>query len=149
MIQKQRILFVCIHNSARSQMAEAFMKRECKSGCEIESAGIESGVMNPLVVEVMLEKGIDLSQKTTQTIEAVLGQAKQFTHVITVCDEASHERCPFIPGVRIREHWNVPDPSAMTGSYTERSEQTRLVRDEIEARAIKWCRENCTQPIPT
>ena len=139
---QKSILFVCIHNSARSQMAEAFLKREC-SDCIVESAGLEAGAMNPVVIEAMKEKGIDLSLKSTQSVDQVIASGKQCTHVITVCDDAAAERCPFIPGVRVREHWSLPDPSAFVGAESERLAQTRVVRDDIERRVTQWCNENC------
>jgi len=124
-------------------MAEAFLKRECMSDCVIESAGLEAAVINPVVIEAMREKGIDLSQKSTQSVEQVIASGKQFTDVITVCDDAAAERCPFIPGAQTREHWSLPDPSAFVGTAEERLEGTRKVRDEIERRVLQWCAANC------
>ncbi len=142
-LRQKRILFVCIHNSARSQMAEAFLKRECMTDCIIESAGLEAGVMNPIVIEAMKEKGIDLSQKSSQSVDQVIASGKQFTHVITVCDDAAAEQCPFIPGMLSREHWSLLDPSGFVGTKDERLERTREVRDDIEKRVMKWCEVNC------
>ena len=100
---KERILFVCIHNSARSQMAEAFMNELCADDCEAESAGLEPGTLNPLVVEALQEVGIDIAGKPTRDVFEVWKSGKWFTRVITVCDEASAERCPIFPGATKRE----------------------------------------------
>ena len=97
---KQRVLFVCVHNSARSQMAEAFLKQLAGDRFEVESAGIEPGALNPIVVDAMKEIGIDISGNQTKDVFDFLKRGKAFSYVITVCDEASGERCPIFPGVR-------------------------------------------------
>src|SRR5881275_1151107 len=107
---KKKILFVCIHNSARSQMAEAFLNDICGDEFEADSAGIEPGKLNPIVVEAMQEAGLDISGNTTKSVADLIASGKSFTHVITVCDEASAERCPVIPGSGTRLHWGFPDP---------------------------------------
>lgn len=96
---KHKVLFVCIHNSARSQMAEAFLNKHGPRQFETESAGIEPGKLNPNVVKVMQEVGIDLSRKGTQGVFDLFRQGKFYNAVITVCDAASAERCPIFPGV--------------------------------------------------
>src|SRR5882757_4670461 len=113
---KQRVLFICIHNSARSQMAEAWMNELCPDFFEAESAGLEPGTLNPLVVEAMSEVGIDISGKETRAVFDVFKSGKLFSYVITVCDETSAERCPIFPGVTKRLHWSFPDPSTLVGS---------------------------------
>jgi len=138
---KTRILFVCIHNSARSQMAEAFVNRYCGENFEAESAGLEPGKLNPLVVEAMAEDGIDLSRNTTKSVEDILRAGRTFDYVITVCDEASAERCPLFPGGGQRLHWGFPDPSQFTGIHAEKLEQVRNVRNAIAARVATWCEE--------
>ncbi len=109
-MEKQRVLFVCIHNSARSQMAEAFLKQLAGDKFDVESAGLEPGKLNPAVVEVMKEIGIDISRNTTKSVFDLLKQAKLYSYVITVCDESQSERCPIFPGVRQRLHWSFTDP---------------------------------------
>ena len=130
-MSKTSVLFVCIHNSARSQMAEAFLKSFASDRFEVYSAGIEPGMLNPVVVEVMKEKGIDISGNKTKTVSGFLEQEKPFDYVITVCDETSAERCPVFPGNVKRLHWGFPDPSALEGSFEEKVKRTREIRDAI------------------
>ena len=127
----KKVLFVCIHNSARSQMAEAFLNHLGKGKFIAESAGIEKGQLNPLVVKSLLEEGIDISQKKTTTVDEVLAAGKKFDYVVTVCDEASAERCPVFPGTGIKLHWGFPDPSKFTGDPEEKLEKIREVRVAI------------------
>jgi arsenate reductase len=140
-VNKQKVLFVCVHNSARSQMAEAFLKWIAGDQFEVESAGIEPGTLNPLVVKCMMEKGIDISHNRTKDVSDFLKQGKRFQYVITVCDETSGERCPIFPGISTRLHWNFEDPSSFTGTDEERLSHTRLVRDAIEARVGQFVYE--------
>ena len=138
---KLRVLFVCIHNSARSQIAEAWLNHLCGEHFLAESAGLEPGRLNPLAVEVMKEAGIDISMKKTQGVFDVFKRGDFFPYVITVCDETSAERCPIFPGVTQRIHWSFADPAATTGTHAERLAQTRIIRDEIRARIESWCAE--------
>jgi len=140
---KQKVLFICVHNSARSQMAEAFLNEICGVQFEAHSAGLEPGKLNPLAVEAMREIGIDISQNQTQPVFDVFKSAELFSYVITVCDETSAERCPIFPGVARRLHWSFPDPSALRGTHEERLAGTRKIRDEIRARVEMWCDEVC------
>lgn len=140
---KKKILFVCIHNSARSQMAEAWLNRLCPASFEAYSAGLEPGTLNPLVAEAMRETGIDISGNQTKSVFDMFKSGKMFAYVITVCDEASAERCPIFAGVTTRLHWSFPDPSALTGSHAEKMERMREIRDMIKARVAEWCRESC------
>ena len=110
MIMKQKVLFICAHNSARSQMAEAFLNDICGDHFEAYSAGLEPGALNPMAVEAMREVGIDISHKGTQSVFDVFKSGELFAYVITVCDETSAERCPIFPGVTTRLHWSFPDP---------------------------------------
>src|SRR5215831_8713924 len=102
---KKNVLFVCIHNSARSQMAEAFLNQICGSQFEGHSAGLEPGKLNPIVVEAMREVGIDISGNQTKSVSDMLNSGKEFAYVVTVCDETSAERCPIFPGGTISLHW--------------------------------------------
>jgi arsenate reductase (thioredoxin) len=131
---QHKILFVCIHNSARSQMAEAFLQKYGGEHFKVESAGIEPGNINPNVVTVMHEAGIDLSQKGTQAVFDLFRAGRLYNAVITVCDEASAERCPIFPGRVKRIAWSFNDPSGFAGTPEEILQQTRDVRDEIETK---------------
>ena len=144
---KQNVLFICIHNSARSQMAEAWLNHLCGDAFAAESAGLEPGTLNPLVVEAMQEVGIDISQKKTRAVADVLKSEKLFSHVVTVCDETSAERCPIFPGTAQRLHWGFPDPSTLTGNHDEKMANVRKIRDVIRARIEEWCTEVCPEPV--
>ncbi len=138
---KKRVLFVCIHNSARSQMAEAWLNKLCGDQFEAQSAGLEPGKLNPLVVAAMAEVGIDISKKGTQSVDDVLESGQTFAYAITVCDETSAEKCPVFPGPTQRLHWGFPDPSVLTGTHEEKLADVRKIRDEIRARIEQWCAE--------
>jgi arsenate reductase len=141
---KQRVLFICIHNSARSQMAEAWMNRICSDQFEAQSAGLEPGTLNPLVVEAMSEVGIDISHKRTQRVFDIWKSGPVFAYVVTVCDESGAEKCPIFPGPTRRLHWSFPDPSALTGTNEQKLAAVRKIRDDIRARIETWCDEICT-----
>lgn len=139
-----KVLFVCIHNSARSQMAEAYLKHFGGPGFIAESAGFEPTHINPLVIEVMREDGIDLSEKGTQSVFDLFKQGKVFTHVVTVCDDSQESRCPVYPGMTHRLHLPFPDPGTVEGDHTERLRQTRIIRDSIKnavVEFISWARD--------
>jgi len=146
-MSKKKVLFVCVHNSARSQMAEAWANHLCGDFFEAQSAGLEPGTLNPLVVEVMKEKGIDISSKSTQGVSELIKRGETFSYVITVCDGASAEKCPIFPGLSQRLHWNFPDPSKATGTKEEKLAQIRTVRDAIKARIENWCSSVCVRVI--
>jgi arsenate reductase len=131
-LNKISVLFVCIHNSARSQMAEAFLKHIDGEHFAAESAGLEPGTLNPLAVEAMKEVGIDISRNPTKDAFELYKQGRTYNYVVTVCDAANSDRCPVFPGVTIRLHWFFDDPSAFTGSHEEKLAKTREVRDAIE-----------------
>jgi arsenate reductase len=135
---KPRILFICIHNSARSQMAEAWLNAICGEEFEAHSAGLEAGT-----VEAMAEVGIDISGKDTQRVFDLWKSGPVFAYVVTVCDESSAEQCPIFPGPTKRLHWSFPDPSALTGTAEEKLAGMRKVRDQIRARIEAWCQEIC------
>ena len=126
-----RVLFVCTHNSARSQMAEGFLRRLGGSAYEAASAGTEPGELHPLAVAVMAEEGIDIGGQRAKSVDDFVQQ--QFDYVITVCDDAN-ESCPIFPNARHRLHWSFPDPSAAGGTREERLAVFRTVRDGIKAR---------------
>ncbi len=140
-MEKKKVLFVCIHNSARSQIAEAFLNLLARDRFEAESAGLEPGSLNPLAVEVMKEIGIDISGNKTKSVLDFIKQGKLFHYVITVCDETSGNRCPIFPGYAKRLHWNFPDPSTIEGTHEEKLQETRKIRDAIKARIEAWIKE--------
>ena len=141
---KQKVLFICIHNSARSQMAEAWLNDICGDYFEAQSAGLEPGKLNSFAVQVMAEAGIDISKKKTQSTFDVFKSGELFGYVITVCDETSAERCPIFPGPAQRLHWSFPDPSAVTGTEEEKLSQVRIIRDEIRSKVKEWCGQVCS-----
>lgn len=140
---KQKVLFVCIHNSARSQMAEAFVNAECAGGLRAYSAGLEPGRLNPVVVETMREIGHDISGNATKSVRDEDVCSREYDYVVTVCDEASAEACPIYPTRGERLHWSFPDPSSFHGDPDEVLPRTREVRDAIAARVRAWCAEAC------
>jgi arsenate reductase len=137
-MKKTRVLFICVHNSARSQMAEAFLNEFSADRFAAESAGLEPGVLNPLVVQAMAEIGIDISAKTPRSAYDLLRQGKWYGWVITVCDESQAEACPIFPGAGQRRHWSFPDPAAFNGSEEEKLAQVRLLRDRICEKVKEW-----------
>ncbi len=132
----KKVLFVCVHNSARSQMAEAFLNKYGSKDFEAFSAGIEPGVLNLLVVKAMKEKGIDISDNKTKSAFDFVKQGKLFQYVVTVCDESTSQRCPIFPGVRERIMMSFEDPSSFTGSQEEQLGKIRKVRDKIEKEVL-------------
>ena len=138
---KHKILFVCIHNSARSQMAEAFLKQSGADNFEAESAGIEPGNLNANVVQVMQEIGIDISRNATKDVFTLFRQGNMYQAVVTVCDAASAERCPIFPGMSKRIAWSFSDPSQFKGTKEEILQQTRTVRDEIKDKVQEFISE--------
>jgi arsenate reductase (thioredoxin) len=131
---KKRILFICTHNSARSQMAEGLLRALAADQFEAFSAGTEATHVRPLAIKAMAELGIDISRQQSKTLDRYLNEP--FDEVITVCDTAA-EACPFFPGAAKRHHWSFPDPSKATGSEAEQLAVYRRVRDEIQARIEK------------
>jgi arsenate reductase (thioredoxin) len=141
---KKKVLFICVHNSARSQMAAALLNQRCGEFFEAESAGLEPGELNPMAVEVLSEIGIDISGNKTRAVFDVFKSGQLFAYVITVCAESEAAGCPIFPGVTTRLHWSFPDPSKLTGSHEERLEGTREIRDQIADRIETWCNEVCS-----
>jgi len=137
MEKKKRVLFLCTGNSARSQMAEAFLKKYAGDHFEVYSAGLEPRGMNPLTVKVMDEIGMDISDQESKGIEGFLG--KVFIHtLITVCDQAE-KNCPSIwPGITEKMHWSFEDPAAFEGSEEEKLEKFREARGLIDEKVRAW-----------
>ena len=136
---KTSVLFVCLHNSARSQMAEAFLNSLAGDKFFAESAGLEAGTLNPYVVQVMKEVGIDISQNKTDSVFEFFKQGRLYAYVIAVCDAANAERCPIFPGLICnRINWSFPNPSEFKGTEEEILAKTREVRDLIKAEIEKF-----------
>ncbi len=138
---KKKVLFVCVHNSARSQMAEAWLNYLCGEQFEAESAGLSPGQLNPLAVQVMREVGIDISHKQPQAVFDCVKSGKLYAFVVTVCDESSAERCPIFAGVTQRLHWGFPDPAALLGTEEEKLAKTREIREMIKVKILEWCQQ--------
>lgn len=128
---RQRVIFVCTHNSARSQMAEGMLRAWGGDRFEAFSAGTEATRVRPEAITVMDEIGIDISGHTSKTLEPFLGEA--FSWLITVCDQA-REACPTMPGVAQQLHWSIDDPAAIEGTEHERLEAFRVARDTLRDR---------------
>ncbi len=128
---RPKVLFLCTHNSARSQMAEGLLRSLAGDRFEAHSAGTEATQVRPLAVRAMAEIGVDVSDQESKTLERYLGEPVE--HVITVCD-AANETCPVFPGAKNRLHWSFEDPAQATGTEEERLEMFRKVRDEIRER---------------
>ena len=130
--EKQSVLFICVHNSARSQMAEEYLRLFADDLFEVESAGLEPGALNPHVVTLLQEEGIDISGKQTRGVFEVYQSGKTYSYVITVCSREAEENCPRFPGPVRRLSWPFPDPSAFQGTTEEILKKTREVRDVIK-----------------
>jgi len=142
---KPKILFLCTGNSARSQMAEAWLKYYASDFFEVYSAGLEPKGVNPYTIMVMEEAGVDMSSHHSKSLEEYINKIN-FSYLITVCSSAD-ERCPYFPGMGIRMHWPFEDPAAAQGSSAEITEKFRLVRDQIKDRIKKWLYEQGIEPI--
>ena len=140
-MKKVKVLFVCVHNSARSQMAEAFLNKLAGDRFVAESAGIEAGLLNPLAVEAMAEVGIDISQNTTRRVFDLLKSGSFFQYVITVCDAVNAQECPVFPGALQHIHWSFPDPAQLQGTHDEKMKEIRKIRDSIKEKIESWISE--------
>ena len=136
-----RVLFVCVHNSARSQMAEAYLNRLAAGKARAESAGLEPGTLNPIVVEALAEDGIDIAGKETRSVQSLIERGERFDYVIAVCDKEAAERCPIFPAEKERLHWPFADPSALAGDREAKLAQTREIRDEIRSAVERFVAE--------
>ncbi len=131
-MKKLKILFICVHNSARSQMAEAYLEAFAGGKFDVESAGFEPGILNPLVIEAMKEDGIDISANRTKSVFELYKEGRTYNFVITVCDQAESEKCPIFPGMVTKVNWSFPDPSKLQGSDEEKMVRVREIRDSIK-----------------
>ena len=138
---KSRVLAICVHNSARSQMTEAYLRQYGGDILEVESAGIEPGSVNPVVVELLAEDGIDISGKATQSVFDLAKAGRAFDYVIAVCDPEASEQCPIFPAERQRLHWPFADPSKAEGSFEERVDAVRPIREQIRSEVQGFVRK--------
>jgi arsenate reductase (thioredoxin) len=139
-VEKPRVLFLCTGNSARSQIAEAFLNTYAGEHFEAHSAGLEPKGLNPLTIKVMDEVGIDISGQASKGVETYLGKVL-FQYLITVCDDAD-KNCPTVwPGVNTRMHWSFEDPARLEGTAEEKLTKFREVRDLIEAKIKDWLKQ--------
>ncbi len=129
-------------------MAEAFVNDLCPESFEAESAGLEPGTLNPLVVEVMRELGMDISGKRTRSLEEAAKTGRRFDYVVTVCEPTKANAEIELPGSFVRQHWDVPDPAAIQGSYEEKLGQVRLIRNMIRRLVKTWCSKACLPGPP-
>lgn len=128
---KNRVLFLCTHNSARSQMAEGILRHVAGDRCEVASAGSQPTSVHPLSVEVLAERGVDISGQRAKDVREVVGE--EFDLVVTLCGDDAPGSCPFFPGGRMHEHTSFPDPASARGSEEEQREAFRRVRDALWA----------------
>lgn len=135
-MNKIKVLFLCTGNSARSQMAEAFLRKYAGDRFEVFSAGLEPSVVNPFTVRVMEEIGVDMSAHRSKSLREYMGKV-HFGYLITVCDRAE-KKCPIFPGMGIRLHWPFEDPALAQGSEEVKLAKFRQVRDQIDAKVKEW-----------
>ncbi len=153
-MNKIRVLFVCVYNSARSQIAEGLLNYIAGDRFEAESAGLEPGHLGPQIIKAMAESGIDISKQYSKQITEVLKSGKRFDYVIALCDAANAQRCPAVPGARKYLNWSFPDPLQVHGTDAEIMNEIGEVREAIKNKIESWLTEmekdNSTTPdIPT
>lgn len=136
-----KVLFVCVHNSARSQIGEAYLNDFGEGLFYAESAGLEKGELNQNVVKVMKEDGYDISKNDVNSVFNFFKEGRQYTFVIKVCDEINGQKCPLFPGALKDIYWNLPDPSAFGGTEEEKLEKTREIRDVIKEKVKAFVEE--------
>lgn len=139
---KERVLFVCVQNTARSQMAKGILKSIAEDTFEVYSAGIIAGLeLNPYAVAVMREIGIDISKNRVKSMEDLLKEEDGFEHVITVCEEGRAGACPVFPDAETQHHWPLDDPSTFTGTEEERLARTRVVREALREKIFEFLKQ--------
>lgn len=139
--KKIKVLFICIHNSGRSQIAEEYLKRIGGDRFEVESAGYRPTVLHPLIEKVMEEDGFDLSGKKTQSAWDLFKEGRLFNYVITVCDRAQEEECPLFPKPFFQLNWPYPNLESFIGTEDEKIEQARALRDSIKEKVEQFVEE--------
>jgi arsenate reductase len=141
-----RVLFICIHNSARSQIAETFLNDLGKGVFYAESAGLEAGTLNPIAVQAMSEMGYDISKNQTKSVFDFFQQGKKYEIVVKVCDAMNGQRCPIFPSTRVSLNWDLPDPSTFQGSKEEKLAAIRPLRDLIKVKVEALIRDYADIP---
>jgi arsenate reductase len=141
MDKKLKVLFICVHNSGRSQMAEAFLNGLPEGAFRAESAGFEPEKIDEVVAAAMKEEGFDLSGNSSDSAFDFYKEGRLYDYVITVCDDASEDKCPVFPGITKRLLWPFPDPKKVTGTDEEKLEKVRRIRDDIKEKITKWAAE--------
>jgi len=136
-----KVLFVCVHNSARSQIAEALLQKYGGKDFKVESAGLEPGELNPLAIEVMKDEELDISGNKTKSVFDFFQQGRIYNFVITVCDESQKERCPIFPGRVTRLHWSFQDPAVIEGTQEEKLAAAKRIKDKIKAKIKEFIAE--------
>lgn len=134
----KKVLFVCIHNSARSQIAEELLRKHGSDLFEVESAGFEVGELNPLAIDVLKEENIDIKDKSTNSVFEFFKQGRTYNYVVTVCDESNGQRCPLFPGLNYRIHWSFKDPNTFIGNAEVKINKTRELKEEIRTEVLKF-----------
>lgn len=137
----KKVLFICRYHEGRSPMAEAFLRKYGEGKFEVHSAGLEERGVHPLVVQAMAEKGIDLSSIEKKSLGEYIRESAYFGYVISLCDRKEEEGCPIYPGTPHREHWPIEVPNTDMGTEEEIMDRVRKVRDDIEARVLKFIEE--------
>jgi arsenate reductase len=140
-MNRKRVLFFCVHNSARSQMAEAWLRHLGGGAFEAESAGLEPGRVKPHAIAVMREVGIDISQNQTRSVFDLFKSGRAFNYVIALCDEVNAKRCPVFPGAAGLLHWDFPERPKQRDVEAEQLAHFRNVRDLIKDRVTSWIAE--------
>ena len=135
-MKMEKVLFVCIHNSARSQMAEALLRNYAGQHFDVYSAGLEPKGINPLTIQVMEELGLDLSGHTSKDLYSFIGKIS-FDTMITVCGRAE-QSCPIFPGMGTRMHWDIEDPSKFSGTPAEKLAKFREIRGCLDQKIRLW-----------
>ena len=144
-----KVLFVCVHNAARSQIAEAYLNALGKGYFQAESAGLEPGVLNPDIVKVMAEEGYDLNDNKTKSVFDFYREGRRYHVVVKVCDTINGQKCPVFPATLAVFEWNHEDPAALIGSDEERLNAARKIRDDIKANIQAFIDDNILMEIPT
>ncbi|MBC7358239.1 MAG: arsenate reductase ArsC [Desulfacinum sp.] len=134
----KKVLFICVHNSGRSVMAQAFANALGRDRVEAESAGLKPRPVLPTVVQAMREEGLDVSGHRPQSVFELYRQGRRYDVVITVCDDADEASCPIFPGIAVRGHWPFPDPSRASGSPDQQLAYVRTIRDAIKHKVLNW-----------
>lgn len=140
-MNNNKALVICVHNSARSQMAEAFINIYGQGKVMAESAGLEPGEINPHVIKVMKEIDVDISQNKTNNVFDLYKEGRLYKYIITVCDKEASEKCPIFPGIAKQLHWPFEDPSIIMGNDEEILSKIRNIRDQIKTKVISWLNE--------